>query len=58
MPAMTATAPPAMSHIDLSVGLPVKNLETSELNDWDSLNPNIRRTMPNAKTAKPMMFMG
>jgi hypothetical protein len=55
-PAMTATAPPPISHIEWSVGFPVKVRETSELNECDSLNPKMSRITPNAMMAIPMML--
>lgn len=39
--------------------MPVKVREISELKEWDSLKPKIKRTIPNAKIAKPMiLFIG
>jgi hypothetical protein len=57
MPAMTARAPPEMNHIERSVGFPVKNRETSEPKECDSLKPKINKTIPAAKIARPTMFM-
>jgi hypothetical protein len=42
--------------MERSVGFPVKVREISELKEWDSLNPKINRTIPRAKTAKPMIL--
>jgi hypothetical protein len=36
---MTAMTPPVSIQIALSVGDPVKNLDTSELKEWVALNP-------------------
>lgn len=47
-----ATMPPMSIHTALSVGDPVKNLETSELNEFMALIPNIISTIP--PTRKPM----
>ena len=38
--------PPISIHTALSVGDPVKNLETSEVNEWVALNPMTISTMP------------
>src|SRR6185437_7734320 len=58
MPAITATAPPMISHMERSVGLPVKVRETSEVNECDSLNPKTSSTMPSARIPKPtILFM-
>src|SRR5690349_16392311 len=57
IPAITATAPPAINHMERSLGLPEKNRETSELKECDSLKPKINKTMPSAKIASPTMFM-
>jgi hypothetical protein len=54
---ITAAAPPMSSQIALSVGLPLKNRDTSELKDCVALNPNINKTTPTAKTAKPTIFV-
>lgn len=50
-PTIKATAPPINIHIDLSVGEPVKNRETSELKDWDALRPNAIKMTPTASKA-------
>jgi hypothetical protein len=55
-PTTTAAAPPAMNQMERSVGLPVKVREMSELSEWDSLKPKMRRIIPRAKIAKPMML--
>src|SRR6266850_1061993 len=55
-PTITAAAPPTRNQIDRSVGLPVNVRETSELNEWDSLNPKINSTTPKASIASPMML--
>ena len=55
-PTTTAAAPPTINQIDLSVGLPVKTRETSELKECDAFKPNIKSTMPTAKTANPTML--
>jgi hypothetical protein len=48
---MIATIPPIIIHIALSVGEPVKNLETSELNDFVAATPKTTRTIPPARIA-------
>ena len=48
---MITIIPPISSHIVLSVGEPVKKLETSELNDFDAETPYITRTIPPARIA-------
>ena len=40
----------------LSVGEPVKNLETSELNEFVALTPTTMRTMPPAISAREMIL--
>jgi len=45
-PTTVATIPPIKSHIALLVGEPVKNRETSELNDLEAFSPQIIRTIP------------
>jgi hypothetical protein len=51
---MTAeTIPPMSNHIDSSVGLPVKNRETSELNDSDALMPKIISRVPTISNPIP-----
>lgn len=56
MPATTATAPPMISHMDLSVGLPVNVRETSELKECEALKPKINSTTPRASIAKPVIL--
>ena len=46
--------PPIISHIDLSVGFPVKKRENEEPNEFDSLTPKTIRTIPAAKIAQPI----
>jgi hypothetical protein len=48
---MMATIPPMSIHIALSVGEPVKNRETSELNDFVAATPKTTRTIPPARIA-------
>jgi hypothetical protein len=48
---MIATIPPIIIHIALSVGEPVKNRETSELNDFVAATPKTTRTIPPARIA-------
>src|SRR5258705_1737473 len=55
-PTITVTVPPTSNHIDRSVGLPVKNRDTSELAECDSLKPKINSTAPRPKMAKPTML--
>jgi len=43
---MAATSPPISIQIALSVGDPVKNLETSELKELVAWNPKIMSTTP------------
>jgi hypothetical protein len=47
-------------HITIStVGLPVKNRDTSELKECEALKPNTSKTIPTAKIARPtMLFIG
>jgi hypothetical protein len=47
-PSTADPIPPTSSHIDLSVGLPAKNRETSELNESDSLMPKMTSATPPA----------
>src|SRR5205823_7770329 len=57
-PTITVTTPPTIIHMDRSVGFPVKNRDTSELNECDSLRPKTNSTIPSARMAKPtMLFM-
>jgi hypothetical protein len=57
-PTTAATTPPISIHMDLSVGVPVKNLETSEPNDSEALMPNIARITPPTRSAIPSaLFM-
>ena len=51
-PIAVAATPPMTSQMDLSVGEPVKNLETSEPNEFVALIPMIRSTMPPASRAR------
>src|SRR5512140_639960 len=53
-PTTAATAPPMSIQTALSVGDPVKNLETSELKELVALNPMMIRTMPPASSAGKM----
>lgn len=55
-PLMTARAPPAIIHMERSVGFPVNVRETSEVKERASLNPKISRIIPSAKMASPTMF--
>jgi hypothetical protein len=48
-PEATQTTPAMRIQIDLLVGEPVKNLETSEVNEWVALKPTIIRTTPPTK---------
>ena len=57
-PTMEATTPPISIHTDLSVGEPVKNRETSELNESMAMTPKTIRTMPPANSASEIaLFM-
>jgi len=51
-PTMEATIPPISIHTALSVGDPVKNLETSELNEFVALIPMIMSTTPPTSRAR------
>jgi hypothetical protein len=50
-PADTATKPPRSIQTALSVGDPVKNLETSELKEFVALNPTTMSTIPPTRSA-------
>jgi len=49
---MAAIMPPLSIHMALSVGDPVNNLETSELNEFVALTPMTMRMMPPASKAR------
>lgn len=51
MPMMAATHPPMSIQMALSVGEPVKNLETSELNDFVAATPKVMSTTPPTSSA-------
>jgi hypothetical protein len=51
-PTMVATMPPISIQTALSVGEPVKNLETSELKEFVALIPMIMRATPPASRAR------
>jgi len=51
-PATAATMPPMSIHTALSVGDPVKNLDTSELNELVAFTPMTMRTRPPATRAR------
>ena len=55
-PTVVAAMPPSSSHMDLSVGVPVKNRLASELNESEALIPKIISAIPTAKRASPMPF--
>jgi len=46
MPIMVSTQPPISIHTALSVGDPVKNLDTSELKEFMALTPMTTSTTP------------
>ena len=55
---MVEAIPPINSHIDLSVGLPVKKRDTSELNESVAFTPQIIRATPTPNKANPItLFM-
>ena len=57
-PTMAATMPEPSSQIDLLVGEPVKNLDTSEAKDSEALRPKMMSTTPTTNSATPMnLFM-
>jgi hypothetical protein len=49
---MAATMPPMSIQMALSVGDPVKNLETSELKEFVALMPMIMSTTPPTSSAR------
>jgi len=53
-PTIAEAMPPNNSHMDLSVGEPVKKRDTSELNESDAFRPNTIITMPAANSASPI----
>jgi hypothetical protein len=55
-PTTAATAPPMSVQTALSVGDPVKNRETSELNELVALMPRTRKTMPPTSSAQEMVL--
>ena len=52
-PTIAEAMPPIKSHIALLVGDPVKNRETSELNESDALIPKMISTIPTTSSAMP-----
>lgn len=56
---MAAAIPPISNQTALLVGEPVKNFDTSELNDSMALTPQMRSTIPTANSATEMpLFIG
>jgi hypothetical protein len=55
-PTTAAAMPPMSIQTALSVGDPVKNLATSELNEFVALMPRTIRTMPPASRAREMIL--
>ena len=55
-PTTAETMPPMSIQTALSVGEPVKNLETSELNEFVALTPTTMRTMPPASRAREIIL--
>ena len=56
---MLLTIPPIKSHMDLSVGAPVKKRETPDVNELTELTPKTSRTTPSTSNAIPMgLFIG
>ena len=51
-PTTAATTPAISIQTALSVGDPVKNLETSELKEWVALNPMMMSTIPPTSRAR------
>jgi hypothetical protein len=57
-PVTLKTIPEMSNHMDLSVGVPWKNRDTSELKESDALIPKTASTMPAARSAIPSaLFM-
>ena len=57
-PTIVAAMPPINNHIDLSVGVPVKNRWADEANESAALIPNTIRAIPMANKANPIpLFM-
>lgn len=57
-PTTAATMPPMSIHIALSVGDPVKNLDTSEPKEFVALIPRITSTIPpTSSTIETSLFM-
>lgn len=54
VPATHAAAPPTIIQTALSVGEPVKNFDTSELNESVAIIPKIRRMAPPTSNARAM----
>ena len=58
-PTIPITTPPTSNHMDLFVGDPVKNRDTSEPNELFALMPNTVRMIPPANSAiKMTLFIG
>jgi len=53
LPTPADTIPPTKSQMVLSVGLPVKNRETSEPKESDALSPKTINNIPAARSAIP-----
>ena len=55
-PTMPITIPPISNHMVLSVGEPVKNRDTPELNDSEALTPQMINKIPtiNSTTEIPL----
>lgn len=57
-PTVVATIPATSSQIAFFVGEPVKNRETSEVNDSEALTPHIIKTIPatSSATERPLFM--
>jgi hypothetical protein len=55
-PTVVAAMPPINNHMDLSVGVPVKNRLVSEPNDSEALIPKTISAIPTARRATPMLL--
>ncbi len=56
-PAITLPIPPMISQMALLVGDPVKNLEKSELNEFELWLPKTNKTIPTTTKAIPRGFI-
>ena len=56
-PTTMLAMPPTSSHMERSVGFPVKKRDTSELNESDSVMPMIVRRRPTINSAMPRILL-